>query len=275
MFLRKDYASSALKKQNNKTMKSKFLRLLVLGIISSCTPTRNLVYFSDMKDNVGYSEEIRNKIDSEIQPDDLLSITVNSLNPESNTLFNNGVLQTTGSTSAVPASKSGEGYLVDKAGDINFPVLGVVKLAGLTKEEATNRITAEVKKSIKNPIVNIRYLNFRVTVVGEVNHPAVFTIANERISLIEALGLAGDLTPFGRRDNILIIREKSNIRSAIRIDLSSKSALSSNAFYLQKNDVIYVEPVKARSLQTSTSSFYLPVVSLAISVLSVFIYLLR
>jgi polysaccharide export outer membrane protein len=256
-------------------MNSKFLHLFVLGIISSCTPTRNLVYFSDMKDSVGYSEEIRNKIDSEIQPDDLLSITVNSLNPESNILFNNGVLQTAGSNSAVPAGKSSEGYLVDKAGDINFPVLGVVKLAGLTKEEATNRITTEVKKSIKNPIVNIRYLNFRVTVVGEVNHPAVFTIANENISLIEALGLAGDLTPFGRRDNILIIREKSNIRSTIRIDLSSKSALSSNAFYLQKNDVIYVEPVKARSLQTSASNFYLPLVSLAISVLSVFIYLLR
>lgn len=260
---------------NSKIMNIKFFCFTLFSIFCSCASNRNFVYFSDLKDINGYSEEIKNKVDFEIQPDDLLSISVNSLNPESNILFNNGVMQTPGSPSASTGSKISEGYLVDKDGAINFPVLGTVKLAGLTREEATAKIIAGVSKSVKNPIININYLNFRITVIGEVNHPATFMIANERVSLIEALSLAGDLTPFGRRDNILVIREKYNVRNMVRINLSNKSAFDSPAFYLQQNDVIYVEPVKARNLQTSTATFYLPIVSFVLSILSVVVILRR
>ena len=241
--------------------------------VSSCAPTRNIVYFSDLKETTNFTEEIRNKVSPKIQPDDLLSVTVSSLNPESNVLFNNGVLQTVGSTSGAGVNgHASDGYLVDKDGAINFPVLGSVLLGGLTKEQATDKMVLEIKKTVKNPIVNIRYLNFRITVIGEVNHPATFTVPSERINIIEALGLAGDLTVYGKRENILIIREKGGIRSATRVNLNSKSILNSPSFYLQQNDVIYVEPVRAKSIQTENVVVYLPIIASIVSLLSIIFF---
>lgn len=257
-------------------MDKKFLKFIFFLLISSCAPTRNVVYFSDLKEPANYTEEIKNKISPKIQPDDLLSVTVSSLNPESNVLFNNGILQTIGSTSNAGATgRVNDGYLVDKDGAINFPVLGSVVLGGLTKEQATDKMVDEIKKSVKNPIVNVRFLNFRITVIGEVNRPATFTVPSERINLLEALGLAGDLTIYGKRENILIIREKDGVRSATRIDLTSKSILNSPSFYLQQNDIIYVEPVKAKSIQTGNASIYLPIISSLVSLISVVLIFTR
>ena len=255
-------------------MNSKLLQLIVFLSLVSCSPTRNIVYLSDLK-GAEYSEEIKNKIDPKIQPDDVLSISVSSLNAESNLLFNSGVLQTLGSTSSTPlTSRASEGYLVDQKGAINFPVLGMVELAGLSKEQATEKMTAEIKKSVKNPIVNIRFLNFKVTVIGEVNRPSSFNVPSERLNVIEALGLAGDLTPYGKRENILIIREHNGIRSTSRVNLTSKGILNSPFFYLQQNDIVYVEPVKARGIQSSTGLSYLPIVSIVISTLSILLFAL-
>ena len=251
------------------------LRFVVFFAMISCSPARNIVYLSDLK-GVKYSEEIKNKTDPEIQPDDILGITVSSLNPESNLLFNSGVLQTLGTTSSTPVSnRASEGYSVDRKGAINFPVLGRVILGGLTKEQATDKMTAEIKKNVKNPIVNIRFLNFKVTVIGEVNKPSTYTVPSERLNIIEALGLAGDLTAYGKRENILIIREKYGIRSIARVNLASKDILSSPSFYLQQNDIVYVEPVKTRGIQTSTGVSYLPIVSLVISTLSILLFTFR
>jgi polysaccharide export outer membrane protein len=253
-------------------MKNKFFFLIIFLIISSCAPTRNLVYFNDLNSAGEYTEEIKNKIDPVIQPDDLLSITVSSLNPESNMLFNSGVMQPIGSTSsAIATNKTNDGYLVDKSGDINFPVLGSVKLAGLTKAQATDKMTAQIRNSVKNPIVNIRFLNFKITVIGEVNRPSTFTVLTEKISLLEALSLAGDLTSYGKRENILLIREKNGIRSTVRIDLASKTILNSPYYYLQQNDVIYVQPVKIKALQGSQSTFYIPLVTVLISIISLIV----
>ena len=250
-------------------MKSIIFQFIVLLILSSCAPSRNIAYFADLN-STNYSEVIQNKPDPEIQPGDLLGITVSSLNPESNILFNNGVLQTIGGISnTVTAPRSNEGYLVDTEGAINFPVLGNVPMSGLTKEQANAKMTLEIKKSVKNPIVNIRLLNFKITVIGEVNHPSTFTIPSENISVIEALGLAGDITIYGKRNNILIIREKNNIRSVFRINLESKDGLKSPVFYLQQNDVVYVEPIKTKALATNGVSYYLPFVSILLSILSV------
>jgi polysaccharide export outer membrane protein len=201
-----------------------------------------LVYFSDLPTTTDYNTPIKNYVAPKIQPDDILSITVSSLNPESNVLFNNILLPNASGNTNVIADKLNEGYLVDKDGFINFPVIGKVTLVGLTKEQATEKMTGLIKEHVKNPIVNIRFLNFKVTVIGEVDKPATFTVATEKINVLEALGLAGDMTAYARRENVLIIREKDGVRSTARINLNNKDVLTSPYFYLQQNDIVYVEP---------------------------------
>lgn len=257
-------------------MINKLLSLAFLFLLASCTSTRNLVYFKDLEGTNNYTEEIRNKINPRIQPDDQLSITVSSLNPESNVLFNSGVMPSTnGAATGGATARPNEGYLVDKEGFINFPVLGKVQLGGLTKEQATTKMTAKIAENIKNPIVNIRFLNFRITVIGEVNKPSTFLVPSERVNLLEAIGLAGDLTPFGKRENVLIIREQGGVRSATRVNLGSRAVLNSPDFYLQQNDVVYVEPAKIKALQGGTGTFYLGLATASVSILSLLVIFLR
>lgn len=247
-----------------KNMKDQMIcRMICLGLlittISACS-NRNLVYFSDLSTSAKNETPIQNYVQPKIQPDDLLSITVSSLNPESNVLFNNVILPPTNSTSGIIASRVNEGYLVDKSGAINFPVIGKVTLAGLSKEQAIEKMTNEIKTHVKNPIVNIRFLNFKITVIGEVNAPATFTIDTEKINVLEALGLAGDMTAFGKRDNVLIIREKEGVRSTARINLNNKEVLNSPFFYLQQNDIVYVEPEnKAKVAETRPGNRFIPI----------------
>ncbi|WP_233635791.1 polysaccharide biosynthesis/export family protein [Hymenobacter setariae] len=254
--------------------------MVIVLLASSCASSRKLTYFSNLDSKSDYKTEIKNEIEPKIQVDDLLGITVSSLSAESNMLYNSGTVATPASTistsiaSSPTAARSGEGYLVDKSGEVNLPVLGKIKLAGLTKEQAAEKLTDEVKKTVKNPTVNVRFLNFKITVIGEVNRPATFTVPTEKITVLEALGLAGDMTAYGRRENVLLIREKDGIRSAIRVDFTNKDLLSSPYFYLQQNDVVYVEPVKSKELQGSSSSFYLPIISVAASVISVLVFAL-
>ena len=256
---------------------NRFLIFFILLLLNACGPSRNITYFSNLKDAGNINEPIKNRADPRIQSDDLLSITVSSLNPEANLLFNSGVLQSTGSgASAAPAgNKLNEGYLVDKNGAINFPVLGSIKLAGLTKEQATDKMTVEIKQHIKDPIVNIRFLNFRITVIGEVNRPSTFTVPTERVNLVEALALAGDMTTFGKRENILIIRESDGIRSTTRVNLNDKAIFDSPYYYLQQNDIMYVEPAKIKQLQGGSGSFYLGIASASLSIISLFIIFFR
>ncbi len=220
--------------------KFKLNLLLVLLVVSASCSKRNLVYFSDMA-TLEPPTAVKNFTSPKIQPDDILSISVSSLSPESNVLFNNVLLPSTGNTNTI-AEKINEGYLVDKSGEINFPVIGKVALAGLTKEEAQDKMTDLIKAHVKNPIVNVRFKNFKVTVIGEVFKPASFVVETEKINVLEALGLAGDMTAFGKRDNVLIIREKDGVRTTTRLNLNSKSVLTSPYFYLQQNDIVYVEP---------------------------------
>lgn len=268
----------------NRTLIRVVATIILVSIFSSCTSSRKLTYFDNLNNASDYKVAIRNVVEPTIQPNDILGISVSSLSAESNALFNNGVMQNVASPglSAMPAAissgggtPSAEGYQVDKNGNINFPVLGSIKLAGLTRAEAADKLAAEIRKSVKNPIVNVRYLNFRITVIGEVSRPATFTVPTDRINVLEALGLAGDMTPFGKRDNVLIIREKEGVRSATRINFNDKELLNSPYFYLQQNDVVYVEPIKAKALQGSASTFYLPIISLVVSVVSVLAFTLR
>jgi polysaccharide export outer membrane protein len=263
----------------NTRMKLFFTYVMVVLLASSCASNRKLTYFSNLDTSSNYKTEIKNEIEPRIQIDDLLGITVSSLSAESNTLFNNGTITApvgtiASSAGSLSSARSGQEYLVDKGGDVNLPVLGKIKLAGLTKEEAEDKLTDEIKKSIKNPTVNVRFLNFKITVIGEVNRPSTFTVSTEKITVLEALGLAGDMTAFGRRENVLLIREKDGVRSAVRVDFTNKDLLNSPYFYLQQNDVVYVEPVKSKVLQGSSSTFYLPIISVAASVISVLVFAL-
>jgi polysaccharide biosynthesis/export protein len=255
-----------------KIMKRNLLfALLVILFTTSCSK-RNLVYFSDLPESEEYKITVKNEVETKIQVDDLLGITVNSLNPESDVLFNSGVLPTVGANGGgAGSSKTIEGYLIDKNGMINFPVIGKIKLVGLSKAEAVEKMTAELKLHVKNPIVNIRFLNFKITVVGEVNHPASFVIPTEKINIIEALGLAGDMTVFGKRENVLIIREKEGVRTTTRINLNNKALLASQYFYLQQNDIVYVEPVKSKANQASLAPYRVSLVLSVVSILSIFI----
>lgn len=255
---------------------SRGLIILILLTISACGPSRNITYFSNLQNAGDTSEAIKNRADPKIQPDDLLSITVSSLNPEANLLFNSGVLQSSGSgASAAPVGKLNEGYLVDKNGAINFPVLGNVKLAGLTKEQAIDKMTTEIKQHIKDPIVNIRFLNFRITVIGEVSRPSTFTVPTERVNIVEALALAGDMTAFGKRENVLIIRESDGVRTTTRVNLNDKNVLNSPYYYLQQNDIMYVEAAKIKQLQGGSGTFYLGIASASISIISLLIIFFR
>ncbi|MER2998508.1 polysaccharide biosynthesis/export family protein [Pontibacter populi] len=249
-------------------MKFNFLYLVVFFLITSCSPTRNLAYFSDLKEQTSYTEEITNLSVSKIQPNDLLSITVSSESPESDMQFNRGMLGAT--------ENKLEGYLVDENGLIDFPVIGSVKVGGLTKQEAKDALSSALQQYLKEPVVSIRNMNFKVTVIGEVNRPSTFTVPAEKISVLEALGMAGDMTPFGKRENVIVMREESGTRTMVRLNLNQKDVLSSPYFYLQQNDVVYVEPDKMKQVQASTNTRTLSIVTslttLAIVIVS---YLLR
>jgi len=143
--------------------------------------------------------------------------------------------------------RTGSPYLVDLSGDIEFPVLGKIHLGGLTMEQARDTFKQRLSRHLANPIVNLRWLNFKFTVLGEVNHPATYTLPERSVSVLEAVGLAGDLTNYGNRKNILIIREQDGQREFGRLDLQDRNVFNSPFFYLKQNDVIYVEPLKQKT----------------------------
>ena len=244
-------------------MKQNYIYYVFCIILLSGCAKRNLVYFSDLDAKNEITTKILNDGTPKILENDILSISVNSTSPESNILF---------ASSSNTANASGmyerEGYRINN-GNIKFPVLGNLKLVGLTIVQAQNLIENELNRYVTNAVVNVKFLNFRVTVIGEVNQPSTFTVQNERINLLEALGLAGDMTPYGKRENVLIIREIDGKRTMARINLNNQSVLNSPYFYIKQNDVIYIEPDKTKSIEYSNSSQTMPLVISVISAVAV------
>ena len=236
------------------------LLLLLAGV--SCTNTKKAVYFSEQRNGSFEAPAIPKLV---IQNNDLLSISVSSLNPEASAIFNqpNNAAANTNTTTTVAAT----GYLVDGEGNIQFPFLGSVKAAGLSKDELKDKLTKSLvdKKLLVDPIITIRFLNFKVTVLGEVAHPTVVTVPSERISLLEAIGLAGDLTIYAQRDNVLVIRDEDGKKVTHRLNLNSTELFNSPYYYLKTNDVVYVEPNKSKVASTSRSMQWIPIVLGALS----------
>ena len=252
---------------------------IVALILQSCATKRNLVYFSNLPDSLVFNEQITNSIKPVIQPGDALAIKVTTLNPDANILFNSGSLPMNNQSTGISSSVSNtavlpDGYIVDDNGNIEFPILGKVNLSGLTKEQARAKIAFEVAKTAKNPIVNIRILNYKITVIGEVTKPGSFTIANNKINVLEALGLAGDMTPFAIRNNVIVLREQNGQRTIAKLNLNDKEILNSPFFNLQQNDIVYVQPEnKLKAQQATSGDFRLwSIIVSGLSVLSLIVY---
>jgi polysaccharide export outer membrane protein len=214
---------------------------------SSCVRYPELVSFAPMNDSIP-QEVIENFVDLRIVPQDLLSIKVSSYPPDAAAPFNldQGIGNNVGFIQNTQNIGLFSGYLVDNQGNIDLPTLGKLKVAGLTTREIKETVAEKVKPYLKDPVINVRILNFKVTVSGEVNRPGTVSVANQRITVLEAIGLSGDFTNYANRANVLITREEGGVRKYARLNLQSPEVFQSPYFYLQQNDYVYVEPIKAR-----------------------------
>lgn len=241
--------------------------ILILPLILSCTNYRKAIYFDINQDLETKIQNFNNA--AIIQKNDLLSISVRSLSPEASEVYNAPTVLAGSGTTAVPG-----GYLVNEDGSIQFPVLGKITAAGLSKVQLEDYIRKSLsdRKLLLDPVVNVRIINFRVTVLGEVNNPTVVNVPSEKINLLEAVGYAGDLTLFADRSNVLVIREDNGVRKFKVLNLNTSEIFSSPYFNLRHNDVIYVRPNKTKISNASTARAWLPTV---FSFLSLTILVLR
>lgn len=217
--------------------------LLLIGLITlgSCKSYEKTVYFQG---NANEPIQGAANYNPFLKTDDLLSIYISGDDAES-------VLPFSGSSGKESTGNQGRTYLIDVNGEITLPIVGKIAVAGKTRHDATSVIQAKLKEYINNPVVSIHIANYKVTVLGDVKTPGTYTITNERITLLEALGLAGDLKMTGNRKNVLVIRDDNGKKTEYRIDMTSKQLFASPAYYLAQNDVIYVEPNNAARTESA------------------------
>ena len=261
-----------------------FYALLFLAIygLSSCASSKNVAYIQNS--NMVDLSESAFLYDARIMPKDVLTITVNTVNPEASAPFNLIVRNTLTNTSSSIGTSSGslQTYLVSNDGTIDFPVLGTLQVGGLTKLECEKRIHDKILPYLnanENPVVTVRMSNYKISVLGEVNRPGMFTVGNEKINIFEALAQAGDLTIYGVRNNVKLIREDANGRKEIyTLNLNDASIINSPYYYLQQNDIVYVEPNKVKAQNSGvgqTTSLWLTSTSILISLASLMYSILK
>jgi len=262
---------------SNKSTLSLFFVLCVL-LLSSCGSVKNIAYFQKIDsaaDSARMHKLSSDFYDARIKPKDLLSITVVSTQPEVSKIFNlitpqiSDLTSTSNNITSIPTLQT---YLVTNDGTINFPVVGVLKVSNLTREEMKTLIQGKIASSFNNeqPIITIRIINYAINVVGEVMRPGKYNTINERMTIFEGIAMAGDLTIFGKRENVKVLRENADgSKKYISINLNDKNIIYSPAYYLEQNDVVYVEPngAKSRTSRIGTQE------TLAISALSVLLSL--
>ncbi len=249
-----------------------FISLCLALTFSSCDkwliPHKDFVTFNNIKsDSV---ENILNKTEIYIQPEDQLNITVATPDPEAMKIFN------TGSGEANPYALQNPsnvqdfiGYIVDSDGNIDFPIVGRIKVAGMTITTAKNLLNDKLQVYLKQAVINVRFLNLRVTVMGEVKKPGTIKFSSKRLTVLEAIGEAGDLTDYANRDSVLIIREKDGKRSTARLNLQDRNILSSPYFYLEQHDVVYIAPtIHKEYILKDKADRRIPIISAIISAVS-------
>lgn len=264
-----------------KRIKISFLVLVTALLVAGCTSSKKVAYFQNI-DQVSL-EGSRGLYDAKIMPKDMLTITVSTLTPEAAAPFNltvGGAVGTSGELSS--GSGSLQGYLVDNDGTINFPVVGKIPVVGLTKSECQQAIADKIAPYLsktETPIVTVRMSSYHVTVMGEVGGPKVVPVTTEKMNILEALTQAGDLTIYGKRDNVILIRESATGEKEYhRLNLNDASLLNSPYYYLQQNDIIYVEPngVKAKNADIGQSTtLWFSLVGIVTSVASLLVNVLR
>ncbi len=240
---------------------------LIFFQLISCTSTKQVIYFNDLKDTTAANlGKARIVFENSIQKNDQLWITVGGSNPSDLAALNSGSGIGTGGASST-LSGSAIGYLVEADGKIQVPYVGKVQAEGLTRMELQNELTELFKDYTKNPVVNVRFLNYSYSVLGEVKASGKFQMVNERTTILEAISSAGDITDLGKRDNVMIVREENGVREMGRVNLLSKDLFKSPYFYLKTNDVVYVEPVKAKFISRTGIPQYLGIVAVGLSLL--------
>jgi polysaccharide export outer membrane protein len=250
-------------------MFKKIFFVLTIIVLSSCVSKKDIVYFQN--DEIDQAK-VSNSYRTIIKPDDLLQITITALDIEAVRPFNlAAVTYSTSSNSAIGVAQQ-QTYLVDTSGEIDFPVLGKLKIGGLSRNEVIDLLKRKLSPDyIKEPNVNIKIANYKISVMGDVRMPGSYNIPNERITILDALALAGDVNISGQRNNILIIREEENKKVQYRVDLRSNALLTSPVYYLQQNDVVYVEPNYARiqsASSNSSTSLFISITGLIITIVS-------
>lgn len=253
------------------------LSICFFSALISCSSHKSIAYLQESDSDSTMMVAAQDLYDARIKPKDLLTITVNTFDREASVPFN---LMFPSGSALPPTNTNGENslqkYLVDNEGNIDFPVLGKVKVSDMTKNEVEAYLKDKLRPYLKEePLINVRMVNYKISVLGEVNRPNSYTITNEKVNVLEALALAGDLTIYGKRDNVKLMRESvDGKREVVILDLTDKNLIHSPYFYLQQNDVLYVEPNKTRKRNSKYSALtgqILTGVTAAVSVASLIV----
>jgi len=251
-----------------------FLFSLLIGalVLSSCSPKRHITYFEDTLDKQTAKIDLATFEDPRIRPNDILQISVQTLDPTTSNII--GAATTSSYTvQSAPAGGAIPGYLVDKNGIVEFPLVGKITVGGMTTSEAREAIRSKASLYYKDPVVNIRFANFGITVIGEVTRPAQYIVPNEKVNILDALGMAGDLTVYGKRENVLLIRDEDGKKTFVRFNLNSSNIFQSPYFFLRQGDLVYVEPNKNKmattdAAKTRTYSVIISAVGVLIAILT-------
>ena len=235
-------------------------------MLCSCGSQKDLAYFQDVQ--TGALDSAVGQLNT-IKPGDVLMISVSSSTPELAIPYNlfssrsqiASAASAANSSSKVISNVTYEGYTVNSEGDINFPVLGKIKVGGMTREQLSDHLQSVLSNVMPDPVVTISFVNFYITVIGEVARPGPYNFPGDRLTLLEAIGFAGDLTVYGERTKVMVIREENGQRHVEVLNLKSKDIFNSPYFYLKQNDVVYIEPVSAKAKSVSTFTTYFPVIT--------------
>ena len=272
--------------------KKSIVILLAAFTLTSCQSYKRVPYLQSYESltDKGHKEIVINEVnrqdtlyDACIQPKDLLNITVNTTDPQAAAPFNLNVqtpINIAQSNAYVTSQPTLQQYLVSNDGEIDFPVIGRLKIGGLTKNAAENLIREQLRPYLKEtPIVTVRMSNYKISVIGEVNRPGTFTINNEKVNLFEALAMAGDMTVYGIRSNVKLIREDNNgQRNIINLNLNEQNVLHSPYYYLQQNDILYVTPNKTKAKNagiSNSTTIWFSVVGTLVSLASLIVTIAR
>lgn len=272
-------------------MKKISVIICLIIALFGCNSYKNIAYLQSAGEDVVYNDTLKSGVpDPKLKIGDILIVTVNSNTPEAAMPFNLPLIpggdglnsyNNVGSTSTMSSGFGLQNYLIDVNGSINFPIVGEIKALGMTKTELSEYIKSKIFPYYikEEPIISIRYANYKISILGEVFRPNVYNVQNEKINIFEAIALAGDLTIYGQRENVLLIRENDlGKRETLRIDLRDERLVNSPYFYLQQNDILYIQPnkPKSRSSKFSTAeTITISVVGTLISLTSLIVNLTR